>query len=345
MNTEWLSFLTESGALIDGELVTFGAPHDGTLALDERTTIADLSHLGLIAVSGTGAETLLQGQFTNDVYQVAEDRAQLSAWCSPKGRVLSSFLVFRRASLLYIQLPSTLLDTIVKRLKMFILRADVGVTNASDELIRIGLSGPDASTELAKIYGRPPPSEIYAATQFDDTTVIRLRGTTLRYQIVAPQQTMTALWRKLSASASAIGHNAWALLDIRAGVATVHPETSDEFTPQMLNLDAIDGISFSKGCYAGQEIVARTQYLGRLKRRTYLARVTCDVLPEAGDTLYHSIGQDAQPVGRILDAQWDSGGCVLLAVIQVDAAETSAIHLECEPGPPLQIVPLPYTLS
>lgn len=344
MSSEWLSFLAESGAVIDGESVTFGAPPDETLALDERTTIADLSHFGLIAVSGTAAEILLQGQFTNDVYQVAENRAQLSAWCSPKGRVLSNFLVFRRAPFLYIQLPNSLLDTIIKRLKLFILRADVCVTNASDELVRIGLSGPDASTELAKIYGRPPSSAIHAATHFDDTTVIRLHGTTPRYQVVAPERSMTALWRKLSAKASAVGHATWTLLDIRAGLATVYPETSDEFTPQMLNLDVIDGISFSKGCYAGQEIVARTQHLGRLKRRTYLARVDCDLLPEPGDTLHHSIGQEARPVGRVLNAQWDSDGCVLLAVVQIDTAEASAIHLEGEPGRPLRFVPLPYAL-
>ena len=345
MNSKWFSFLTELGAIIDGESVTFGGPHEGTLALDERTTIADLSHLGLMAVSGPDAEIFLQGQFTNDVYHVEENRAQLSAWCSAKGRVLSNFLVFRRASSLYIQLPNTLLDTIVKRLKMFILRADVCVTNASDELVRIGLSGPDASTELATIYGRPPPSEIHAATRFDDTTVIRLRGTTPRYLIAAPQPTMTELWRQISVTASAIGHDAWALLDIRAGLATVYPQTSDEFTPQMLNLDVIDAVSFSKGCYAGQEIVARTQYLGRIKRRTYLARVYCDRLPEPGDTLYHCTGADAQPVGRILNAQWDSDGCALLAVVQVGATETSTIHLGRERGPALEIIPLPYTLS
>ena len=342
MNSEWLSFLAESGAVIEGESVTFEAPHEGTPALDERTTMADLSHLGLIAVSGTDAETLLQGQFTNDVYQVSEDRAQLSAWCSPKGRVLSNFLVFRRASLLYIQLPNTLLDTIVKRL--FILRADVCVTNASDELVRIGLSGPDASNELAKIYGQPAPSEIHAATHFDDTTVIRLRGRAPRHLLVGPRRTMIALWRKLSATASAIGHDAWTLLDIRNGLATVHPATSDEFTPHMLNLDVIDAISFSKGCYAGQEIVARTQYLGRIKRRTYLARLDCARLPEPGDTLYHSTGQDAQPVGRILNAQRDSDGCALLAVLPIDATETNAIHLEGEPGPALRFVPLPYVI-
>lgn len=344
MNSEWLSFLVEFGAVVDGESVTFEAPGHKTVVLDEVTTLTDLSHLGLIAISGTDVENFLQGQFTNDVYQVAEDRAQLSAWCSPKGRVLASLLIFKRASVLYLQLPNTLLDDAINRLKKYVLRADVCVTNASDELVRVGLSGPDASTELAKMYERHPPSTTHAATQCDDTTLICLRGMTSRYEIVAPQPTMTAIWRKLSATASATSNDAWRLLDIRAGIPTVHPETADEFTPQMLNLDVIDGISFHKGCYTGQEIVARTQYLGRLKRRMYLARVDCDRLPKPGETLYHSSQQQDQAVGKVIDAQWSSAGCVLLAVVQMDAAETRTVHLGEEPRAVLQFLPLPYGL-
>jgi folate-binding protein YgfZ len=215
------------------------------LAALSGNAIFDLRHFALISVHGDDAEDFLQGQLTNDVGEVTATRAQLSAWCSPKGRVLTCFLVFRHDGRLLLQLPDTLLEQTLKRLRMYVLRAKAILESADDSLARFGLVGEDAASCLRDLLG-DLPEHADDVRRFEHVTIIRLRGGRPRYEIVGAQ-----------------------LLDIEAGIANIGPDTSDSFVPQMINLDRIGGVSFTKGCYVGQEIVARTQHLGRIKRRMY----------------------------------------------------------------------------
>ena len=263
--------------------------------------IADLSHRGVIAVSGPDTRTLLQGQFTNDIENVDETRTQLSAWCSIKGRVIALFRIWLRDEVHCLELPAELRDTIMARLRMYVLRARATVADASEDSIRFGVSGSRVAEALAGEVG-PLPAQPDLACRSRAYTVIRLRGVRPRFQVIAPFDDAVALWEHCRAHADPVAGPAWKLLDIRAGIASVPASLSDHFLPQMLNLQSVNGMSFQKGCYAGQEIVARTQYLGRLKRRLCRAALDASERVMSGDSLYRAGGNPERPLGQVVVA-------------------------------------------
>jgi hypothetical protein len=344
MNENWKSFLLEHGAVYDnGALRNFGNPQAAYRALRERDVLADLSTLSLLRVSGPEAGSFLNAQLTNELGLVNATRSQLSAWCSAQGRMLALFRVFRRGDDFYLQLPAALTEEISKRLRMFVLRAKVKIDVTDAELVRIGLVGPTADSLLRSAAGTIPESVDAVVTQ-GAVTLLRLPGIHPRVEIVAPVTEAMALWEKLATHAVAAGPAAWSWHDIMAGVPTVLPPTREAFVPQMANLELIGGVHFKKGCYPGQEIVARMQYLGRLKQRMWRAHVDGDA-PAPG-TAIHAPGANGQAVGTVVDAQASpDGGADLLAVIQLAAAEAGELHLATEDGPRLKILPLPYPLG
>ena len=307
--------------------------------------IFDLQHLALIAVDGDDAVEFLQGQLTNELCDVTDTRAQQSAWCSPKGRVLTCFLVFRHRGRLLLQLPAALAEQTVKRMGMYVLRAKAILINASNELMRMGLVGEAAEDCLRKAVGALPKNadDVLSA---EALTIIRLRGPRPRYEIVGPRDALAALWEACSKVAVAAGADAWELLDIGAGVASIGPDTSDAFVPQMINLDRIGGISFTKGCYVGQEIVARTQHLGRIKRRMYRAHWNGTSHLNPGETL-QGAGDANAPRAQIVNAKAiPAGGFEVLAVIPIDAAtRLRDTGLAMDDGSQLIFEALPYALE
>jgi folate-binding protein YgfZ len=311
----------------------------------EGDAVFDLRHLALIAVDGDDAVEFLQGQLTNDVREVTAGRAQRSAWCSPKGRVLTCFLVFRHEGRLLLQLPAALVAQTLARLRMYVLRARADLEDASDVWMRIGLVGDNAEACLGDRVGRLPekPEDVVS---LDDLTVVRLRGPRPRYEVVGHPRAVTSVWNDCRRMAVAAGADAWELLDIEAGIASIGPDTSDAFVPQMLNLDRIGGVSFTKGCYVGQEIVARTQHLGRIKRRMYRAHWNGSAPVAPGDTLAAS-AEAASPKAQIVNARAaPGGGFQVLAVMPVEVAgavpDTGLALLD---GTRLTLEALPYTLD
>ena len=260
--------------------------------------ITDLSHLGIIRISGEDKWDFLQGQLTNDINAVTPGASQLSSYCSPKGRMLGSFWLFQRGDDLLIQLPKERLAPTLQRLRMFVLRSKVTLSDASDELVRFGLSGDCAPALLDAA-----PQEPWATTTTGEVTMIRLPGDRPRFDLVGPLSAMTPLWSRVSEKAVVTGPDFWALMDIRAGLPTVFEETAEAFVPQMANLQLLGGISFTKGCYTGQEVVARMQYLGKLKRRMYLAHVESDTRPRPGDELFAAGSTSGQGAGKVVDAR------------------------------------------
>ncbi len=301
----------------------------------------DLSHLGLIRVSGADARTFLQGQLTNDSKQVSADTAQLSSYCSPKGRMLGSFWLLQRGDDLYLQLPRERVDAIVKRLRMFVLRAQVTIEDASDALAHFGLSG-DCAAELLPF----APAAPMASDTRDGVTILRLPGDRPRFTVIGEPDALGPLWSRCAERASVAGPAFWSLLDIRAGIPSVFDDTVEAFVPQMANLQLIGGISFTKGCYTGQEVVARMQYLGKLKRRMYRAHLDLDTPPSAGAEIHSASSESGQGAGRVVDAAPSpDGGVEALVVMQISSAQADDARLGDAAGPRLTLLPLPYAFE
>ncbi|HEX9277370.1 MAG TPA: folate-binding protein [Casimicrobiaceae bacterium] len=337
--TAWTDFLRARGASFEGATpVTFGNPAGELEAARDAAIICDLGPLAALRVAGADAANFLQGQVTSDVEALAPGSLQLSAWCSPKGRVLANFIVRRiDAERFELLLPRLLIESIRRRLSMFVLRSKVAIDDASDPSVRIGIGGPAALQRIADA-GCPAPA-LYRSAAIDGGTIAALPGSRF-IAFVAPAGA-PALWDRLS-SVRAAGFPCWRWLTIRAGVPMILPPTQDQFIPQMLNFDALGGISFGKGCYAGQEIVARTRYLGRLKERLALGHG--DIVPAPGARLYAPAFRD-QPCGTVINANdAPGGGGEFLFVAQMAAIAGGELHLDTVDGPAVSLLPLPYAL-
>jgi hypothetical protein len=238
-------------------------------------------------------------------------------------------------------LPEAVRETIQKRLSMFILRAKVKVRNACDEWVRLGLSGPGAETLLTATLGVSPAADIMAVAHADTSFAVRLGAD--RFDIFTVPAEAPAIWEKLSGQARPVGADAWDWLMINGGIPSIVPETQDQFVPQMANMADLFGISFNKGCYPGQEIVARTQYLGKQKRRMYLAHV--ESRAKAGEPVF-SPEFGVQGAGMVANAApAPGGGTDLLVVMQISSFEGGNVRLATPDGAPLTFRPLPYPVA
>lgn len=341
MIASWQTFIESLGAVIqEGRVQHFGnAPSELRYALDQ-TIVADLSDQGLIQFTGEDAQTYLQGQLSNDLRLLDGSNSQLSSYCTPKGRMLANMLLWQNAPNSYIvQLPTSLREAIQKRLSMFVMRAKVKVADVSDAWVRMGVAGPGAQAVVASVLGEAP-SIVHGLMQHPIGSVLRLPGDIFEL-LIAPAQA-SAAWGQLTAQAKPVGTAVWDGLLIRAGIPSILPGTQEAFVPQMVNYELIGGVNFKKGCYPGQEIVARTQYLGKLKRRMYVGNLLMDALPHPGDELF-SDDMAEQACGMIVNsAPAPNGGFDVLAVIQISSAETNSIHWKSLDGPVLTMGVLPY---
>jgi folate-binding protein YgfZ len=326
--------------MVDGVVQHFGDPEAELAHARDGLVLADLSHYGLIALSGEDAQTFLHGQITNDLRGLREDKAVFAGYCSAKGRLLANFLVFRRAADLLVMLPRSLREGIQKRLTLFVLRAKVKLRDASDAWVALGLSGAQAAELVAARFGRVPSAPM-DVVQGPDGWAVRLGEG--RFDVFVTPEAAPGYWQGWAARARPVGAPAWDWLTVAAGVPVILPPTQDHFVPQMANMELLHGVSFQKGCYPGQEIVARSQYLGKLKRRMYLAHV--ETSAAAGDELY-SPELPGQSCGMVVNvAPAPGGGTDLLAVMQVSSRESGEVHLGAPDGPRLAFKPLPYGLD
>lgn len=343
MKPEWKAFLENKGAeLEDGRVGTFGNPQRELRIVTAGDVIADLSHFGLISAHGEDAASFLQGQLTNDIRNVTDTHSQLSAHCSPKGRMLANLRLFKHDEAFYLQMPREQVETALKRLRMFVLASKVSLEDTSDTFVHFGFSGPKAEAELRERLGGVPdrPDDALARGEI---TVIRVPGPHPRFELFGELEAMQRLWTALDVRAAPVGASCWGLLDVLAGIPTIVPETADEFVPQMANLQLIGGVSFTKGCYTGQEIVARTEHLGKLKRRMYRAHADVETCPRPGEPVYRGAGEGAQSAGKVVNAlPSPEGGCELLAVVEIARREAGDVHLGGPDGPALEFRDLPY---
>lgn len=269
--------------------------------------ICDLSHLGLLELSGADALTFLQGQVTNDVKQLSTAKqAHLTAYCNPKGRMLALFLALQHNENFILQLNHALLEPIMKRLKMYVMRSKVEIKDISDINTIIGIDGPEAASILASSFAKISrefelPKNTYEFVTVEGAVILKLPSVdgNTRFEIMAETALATEIKNTLKAHCQVVEKNHWDWLDIQAGIPDVQPATQEQFVPQMLNLDLLNGINFKKGCYTGQEIVARTHYLGSVKRRTYLVEIASKETPNAGDKVVDAAQSEVGQIVRV----------------------------------------------
>ncbi len=340
MTPAWQTFLSTQGAQTNAQgALHFGPVLDEVVAAHSSLVLADLSHFSLIAFSGEDSLTFLQSQVTNDLRGQSPNQAVFAGYCTAKGRLQANFLVLRLGDDYLLLLPEGLRETLQKRLSMFILRSKTRARDASAEWVRLGLSGPGSRALLTRVWGSAPTAGLCVLQHADGLAVGLAED---RFDILVRPEAATALWQRLSAEARPIGHTAWDALLVNAGIPTLLPATFEAFTPQMVNMEVLHGVSFNKGCYPGQEVVARTHYLGKVKRRMFLAHVEAAATP--GTHLFSSAvpGQDCGMIVNVTPAA--DGGQDCLAVVRLDAWESGDVRLADPQGPQLIARPQPYTL-
>jgi folate-binding protein YgfZ len=346
MKSEWKEFLLDSGAVFpDDTIAHFGNPQRELEVALGGLVFADLEYLGVIAAHGPDAGEFLQSQLGNDIHDLDEHSSQLNSYCTPKGRILGLMRVFQQDDIYYLRLPADSLEAVLQRLRMFVMRANVTLEDVSGNFLRIGVSGKDAPEEVSSAAGACP-GQVNGISRSGKLTVLRVPGIQPRYEVFASSlQAARDFWDAMNVRGAPVGEPAWRLLEIQSGIPSVFASTAELFVPQMVNLQLLHGISFKKGCYPGQEIVARMQYLGTLKRRMYLGIIQHDSLASPGDELF-SASDYTQPVGRIVDSQpHPDGGQLALAVLQIKSADAADVFLGSASGPGFTLQSLPYALD
>lgn len=288
-----------------------------------------LPHWSLLRFTGADAQVFLQGQLTCDVAALQPGSSSYGGYCTPKGRLLATFLLWAGTDAYTMMLPSSLAEALRKRLTMYVLRSKVKIDDLTPDLACVGIFGANAAQQIAALGGEIP-ERLHGVAADNGVTVIHLP--TQRYLVVLPR----------AQAGMADGSDAWTGFDIAAGIPFIMPATQEEFVPQMVNLDLIGGLSYTKGCYPGQEIVARTHYLGKLKQRMYRAGVAAPAAP--GDKLYCAeLGE--QSGGMIVSSvRAADDRHEVLAVLQTAHAEATW-HLGSLQESVLELASLPYKTS
>lgn len=361
----------------------------GAAALAEGA-IAWLAGRSVLRLSGDDASRFLHSQTTNDVLGQPAGVARWHGYCSPKGRLLATMLVWRDGQTIRLLLPDSVAEPIRRRLTMFVLRSKVRIANESDAFVVFGLSGAAAPAALARVGLRAPGAfETVVEDEVardgavpDDAAVPRHSSLTAiglsalparalggakdapdgaendapggvandgvaRWLLVVPLESAQATWGRLRETLRPVDSDAWRWTEVRSGIASIVPATSEQFVPQMLNLEAeaIGAVSFTKGCYPGQEVVARSHYLGKAKRRAFLARIVAGAEgavarePAPGRDVVDGSGRE---IGLVVSAAPSPDGAVdVLFEAQVAAVQAGAIAVD---GQALQPLELPYPL-
>jgi len=311
------------------------------VAARDAAVVCDLAPLSILAVTGADAATFLQGQLSCDVDALGRDACRLGTFNSPKGRVLASFVLWRDppgGDGFAMLLAGDIAEPVAKRLRMHVLRSKVAIADVSGETQRVGIGGPRAADALRAVFDSVP--KLFEVRRFATFTLLGVPGN--RYFVLAPEGD-ERLGARFATVATPAGFDVWRWLTIRAGAPVITAATQDAFVAQAANLDILGAIDFQKGCYTGQEIIARTQYLGRLKERTYLFHTPATDV-SAGERIYSPAFED-QACGTVVSAaRAPGGGSDLLAVLQIAAAERGDARLRAPDGPQLDTLPLPYAI-
>lgn len=341
--TTWTDFLSGEGLTLCDNTVTFGDKGADADVLGTGVAIVPLLHLGLLQTTGPDSAPYLHNLFSNDVNKLPAASAQWNSFNSPKGRMLASFLLWHEAEGHSLLMSADILPAMLKKLSMYILRSKVKLADVSTTTALIGLAGKNAAQCLSAA-GLSLPDADMQEKSVEGVRVIRLSAELVI--VVTQADAGSDVFSKLCAGgAQKAGTGTWELAMVRAGLPRVTAPTQEEFVPQMLNYDLIGGISFQKGCYPGQEIVARTKYLGKLKKRMYRVALAAGSNPVSGADLYSPAFGD-QSAGKVVNAAMLSDGSFeALAVMQTSCADAGEVNLGAPDGPAVCVLELPYALA
>ena len=314
------------------------SPLDPVFATLPAAMLCALDSAGIVQIEGADAAAFLQGQLSNDVRALGPGTWQHTTLNSPKGRMLANLVLWAEADGYRALLPAELAAPIRKRLAMYVLRSKATVTDETAAWQAWGVAGPAAASLLHERLGLEAEGHRVGAN--GSARLLQIAPACL--MLLAPRQDAARITDAL-AQVSTVTPEVWDRLMIRAGIPTITAATQDQFVLQTTNLDALDGVSFDKGCYTGQEIIARTQYLGRLKERLFPWHAEdASVIP--GTRLYSGVFGE-QACGTVVNAApAPDGGADLLAVVQTAAVDAGDVRLGSPEGPLLQRLPLPYAL-
>lgn len=341
MTQESIPFLAGQGLAADGS--SFGAAAEELAAARDRAVIAPLSDLGLIRASGVDAPDFLHNLLTNDIKGISAGVSRIAGFCTAKGRLLALLLIWRDGDDFLLMLPRDILPMILKKLSMYVLRSKVKLTDATDERLLVGFSNASRVAPVPTLGEGAANLPRFGVATIDGGQAVRLDDT--RWLLALDAATAGVHWQRLAATARPVGLAAWHWLEIAAGQPRVVAATQEAFVPQMLNMElpAVAGVSFSKGCYPGQEIVARTQYLGKVKRRTFRARLVAAATP--GTHVYAPETGDQHCGAVVSAAPSPAGGYECLVCVQIGAVEAGEVRVGTLAGERLEFLSLPYALK
>lgn len=316
MNTEWIDFLTTNNVTLtnDSEI-----KFSNSLQA-ETNTITVIPNLGIIKITGTDAIQFLQGQLTCNINELTESNSFFAAYCNAKGRTISTLLILKNADSFLLLLPTELTDLVSRKLQMYILRSDVQLHNVTNDFCLLGITTSNQQLPFSL------PTADFAVTHSPQITV-KMPSNNSRYLTICSAQQAITLWTQLTQQQSFIitHSDSWSYQDISAGIAWLTLASSEAYIPQMLNIDKLGGISFNKGCYTGQEIIARTHYLGKTKRELFLAECEITAMLDTESRIISDQVEDFS--GKIISFQKNEQKLRLLIVIPTTAIELKTLKL------------------
>ena len=324
-------------------------PHSCSSTTLESGHVVLLKQTGLLALEGEDAVSFIHGQLSNDIEHLGSSQARLAAYCNPQGRML--FHAWKSSGKVWLTVPLDILPALQKRLQMYVLRAKVTLSDESGNMAILGIGGEKGGEALSKWF-ETLPSEPFGKTENEFGVLVRVADAFgfPRYLLTIAEKRLQVVESELSSTLSVCDESGWTMGDIKAGVPQITLPVQDRFIPQMVNLEQAGGLSFKKGCYPGQEVIARSQYKGTVKRRMFHGMVELpfednppiDVNMTAGANIVDS---DGQVCGTIVSsARRDNNRVDFLAVVQTEAIGSQALHVEKADGPLITWIPLPYSL-
>ena len=342
INDSWEKFLTEYHArLINDNISDFGNVAEETEITTHGDIITWLSHLALLILSGKDVVDFLHNLFTTDIKQLEENILQLSAWCNAKGQVVCDFYLYKQGESVNILIDKTVQDLFIRKIKLYILRAEVNIVVEDNKI----LTGIKMESEIPPVKALSYlPAKSGNVYNNNNSTYIRLYGAKHRYIIIDDIKNTATFWQAVKSALVMVGNRQWKILDILDGIAWITEKSSEQFIPQFINLDYLDAIDFQKGCFPGQEIIARLHYRSRPGKRTYLLKTSHITDADIGDRIHSKLSDN--PVGRIINIEkLDGDSEIILAVIENEAVQKNKIFIGNDPDNPVLIESMPYTVN
>lgn len=284
------------------------------MSLNVESKFIYLNTHSTIKVEGDDRIQFLQGQLTQDINLITLDKALFAGFCNPKGRVLAFMLCYMDQASIHIQIDSSIEESFLKRLKMYVLRSKVSISLLGDQFTCIGFIGFKALLEQ----GIQPPKSYLDIVRSHDVMIMRVGKGTERFQLMGEASKVKSFMQLQLPEYTSMSIESWNNLNILDGVPDIYPTTQEAFIPQSLNMDLIDGVNFKKGCYTGQEIVARTHYLGKVKRRMYRGFIESQDVLTPGDQI---LNEKKEVIGQLVRSAVENNSKTnMLIELRVDQA-------------------------